>query len=317
MTIITAQYLRADGSPESGWVSFQLVPAALDANSDQRTGTEITVELAWDGSLEVDLVPDSDLVGLTGDAVYVVREKVGSMNRSWHLLVPDATPIDLNTAYPGTEQEWTGVVLPGGGGGAGVPAGGTTGQVLAKVDDTDYNTEWATPAEGGGVLHPVATSGSYDDLADKPVLGTAADNAETDFATAAQGALADSAVQPDDLSGYAPAAHTHPATDISDSTAVGRSVVTAADAAAARTAIGAGTSDFDGAYGSLTGQPTLGSAAATEASDYATAAQGALAATSVQQDGSGSITSITAVTQATYDALTPPDANTLYVITGP
>lgn len=38
-----------------------------------------------------------------------------------------------------------------------------------------------------------------------------------------------------------PTAHTHPATGISDSTAVGRSVVTATDAAAARTAIGAGT----------------------------------------------------------------------------
>lgn len=36
-----------------------------------------------------------------------------------------------------------------------------------------------------------------------------------------------------------PTAHTHPATDVSDSTSVGRSVLTAADAAAARAAIGA------------------------------------------------------------------------------
>ncbi len=41
-----------------------------------------------------------------------------------------------------------------------------------------------------------------------------------------------------------PTAHTHPASQISDSTATGRSVVTAADAAAARTAIGAGTSSL-------------------------------------------------------------------------
>lgn len=32
----------------------------------------------------------------------------------------------------------------------GVPAGGTAGQVLQKVDGTDYNTEWATPSGGGG-----------------------------------------------------------------------------------------------------------------------------------------------------------------------
>jgi len=30
--------------------------------------------------------------------------------------------------------------------GEGVPAGGTTGQVLEKIDGTDYNTQWATPA---------------------------------------------------------------------------------------------------------------------------------------------------------------------------
>jgi hypothetical protein len=38
--------------------------------------------------------------------------------------------------------------------------------------------------------------------------------------------------------------HTHTATDISDSTATGRSVLTATDATAARTAIGAGTSNL-------------------------------------------------------------------------
>ena len=31
-----------------------------------------------------------------------------------------------------------------------MPTGGTTGQVLAKVDGTDYNTEWITPSAGGG-----------------------------------------------------------------------------------------------------------------------------------------------------------------------
>lgn len=28
--------------------------------------------------------------------------------------------------------------------GEGVPAGGTAGQVLAKIDGTDYNTQWIT-----------------------------------------------------------------------------------------------------------------------------------------------------------------------------
>ena len=43
---------------------------------------------------------------------------------------------------------------------------------------------------------------------------------------------------------YPPESHTHPSTDISDSTSTGRSVLTAASQAAARSAIGAGTSSL-------------------------------------------------------------------------
>ena len=32
----------------------------------------------------------------------------------------------------------------------GLPAGGNTGQVLSKIDSTDYNTEWIDPPSGGG-----------------------------------------------------------------------------------------------------------------------------------------------------------------------
>lgn len=46
------------------------------------------------------------------------------------------------------------------------------------------------------------------------------------------------------------------ATQVIDTTSVGRAVMTAADAAAARSAIGAGTSSFDGAYSSLSGIPS-------------------------------------------------------------
>ena len=33
----------------------------------------------------------------------------------------------------------------------GVPAGGAAGQVLEKIDGTDFNTQWATSSGGGGV----------------------------------------------------------------------------------------------------------------------------------------------------------------------
>ena len=57
-----------------------------------------------------------------------------------------------------------------------------------------------TTSTGSGVqlsdLHAVAISGNYNDLKNKPSLGTAAAKNITDFATAAQGTKADSAVQP-------------------------------------------------------------------------------------------------------------------------
>ena len=82
-----------------------------------------------------------------------------------------------------------------------------------------------------------------------------------------------------------------------------------------------------GAYSDLTGKPTLGTAAATAASDYATAAQGALADSAVQPaaiakmvisdttgiTGADAIANVVSLTQAEYDALTP-DADTLYVV---
>lgn len=42
-----------------------------------------------------------------------------------------------------------GATGPQGPAGQGVPAGGTTGQVLAKSSATDYATEWVTPSAGG------------------------------------------------------------------------------------------------------------------------------------------------------------------------
>jgi hypothetical protein len=90
-------------------------------------------------------------------------------------------------------------------------------------------------------------TGAYDDLSGKPVLGTAAAAAATDFATAAQGAKADSATQPGDLAAVA----------------------------------------TSGDYASLTGLPTLGSAAAAATTDFATAAQGASADSAIQPGNGG------------------------------
>ena len=104
---------------------------------------------------------------------------------------------------------------------------------------------------GTPVLATVATSGSYNDLSNLPTLGTAAATNSTAYATAAQGTLADSAVQPGDLATVATSGSYNDLLNL--------------------------PTLFSGAYADLTGKPTLGTAAATDSTAYATAAQGSTA----------------------------------------
>lgn len=89
-----------------------------------------------------------------------------------------------------------------------VPTGGTTGQVLTKISNVDLNIGWTTAGVGDmlkSVYDPTNVNAdafaranqtgtqSYTTITG---LGSAALNNTADFATAAQGALADTAVQP-------------------------------------------------------------------------------------------------------------------------
>ena len=94
----------------------------------------------------------------------------------------------------------TTIVISGGGGGGGGPhaathaAGGTDPVSPASIGAAEVaHTHTAGQVSG---LATVATSGAFGDLSGKPTLGTAAAAAVTDFATASQGAKADSASQP-------------------------------------------------------------------------------------------------------------------------
>jgi hypothetical protein len=62
---------------------------------------------------------------------------------------PVPTPVNL------TLDDGTSAVLVVGSPGRGVPAGGTTGQALVKASNTDYDTEWDTIAGGGGAVDSV------------------------------------------------------------------------------------------------------------------------------------------------------------------
>jgi hypothetical protein len=74
--------------------------------------------------------------------------------------------------------------------GAGVPAGGTAGQILAKVDGDNYNTEWITNTGGGASSVAELTDVELTDLANNQILlynssNSQWENVDTDVLTGA------------------------------------------------------------------------------------------------------------------------------------
>lgn len=118
---------------------------------------------------------------------------------------------------------------------------------LGHEEQAEYWAGQAEDAVAGGV--PDATTSSKGKLklagdlggtADLPTVPGLADKSNVGHTHA----IADVSGLSGALSGKSPTGHTHVAADISDSTTVGRNVVRAADSAAARAAIGAGTSSL-------------------------------------------------------------------------
>ena len=72
---------------------------------------------------------------------------------------------------------------------------------IASGAEVNVNADWLAASGDAAILNKptlatVATTGAYADLSGRPTLGTAAAAATTDFATAAQGVKADTALQP-------------------------------------------------------------------------------------------------------------------------
>lgn len=176
---------------------------------------------------------------------------VGGDDGNWGQILNDFLAQTLNTdgsLKPNSVTE--AAIAPGAVGAAALPSGGANDDVLVKDSTATGGVKWGTPTSG---TVSGATAGS---------LGTvqlAGDLGGTATAPTVPG-----------LAGKANASHTHTAANISDSTATGQSLMTAANAAAARTSIGAGTSnlalgttnttakagDYAPAWADVTGKPT-------------------------------------------------------------
>jgi hypothetical protein len=145
----------------------------------------------------------------------------------------------------------------------------------------------ADTATQPGDLATVATTGAYSDLSGLPTLGTVAATDVTDYATAAQGDLADSALQ--SVTG------TVDEITVTGGDTISLAAVVTTSLGLADTAVQPGdlaTVATTGAYSDLSGLPTLGTAAATDAADYATAAQGDLADSAIQPNDDAVLNSV-------------------------
>lgn len=191
--------------------------------------------------------------------------------------------------------------------------------ILANVATSgDYNDLINKPTIPSNLAN-VAFSGDYNDLSNTPVLGTAAYANTSDFATAAEGNLATTAVQPGDLANVATTGEysdllntpsipspqvnsdwnsTSGVSEILNKPTLSTVATTGEYSDLLNTpALGSmayeNTTDYTptsnlanvaltGDYNNLLNTPTLGTAAAANTTDFATAAEGNLATTAVQ-----------------------------------
>ncbi|WP_212718910.1 hypothetical protein, partial [Blastococcus sp. CCUG 61487] len=148
-------------------------------------------------------------------------------------------------------------------------------ELLIESEDFAPTGEWDFT---GATVLGVGGEGGEGGVSDHGALTGLADDDHPQYLTQGRGdARYAQTTDPRLSDARPPTAHGHAVADLSDSTTVGRSVLTAADAAAARTAIGAGTSNL-----------AIGTTSTTaKAGDYSPPADAAAGTASMRTLGTG------------------------------
>jgi len=224
---VTVSIIDSTGDPEPGKAIFTPeFTQNRDVTSTPKvliTKEEVPATIDENGQATVTLMATDDPDLNPTAFTWKVRFELASKRTlaGFSFALPAGATVDLASAAPIGSSG--GTLITQGPPGVGVPTGGDGGQVLAKGSNADYDTEWIDPPEGGGGGGAPLTSWETQiaPLEDIP----------TSFPTTWG--------------------------DVDQKPAV---IAAGADQAAARTAIGAGTSSFSGSYDDLTDVPTPGAA---------------------------------------------------------
>ena len=108
---------------------------------------EVPIKLGANGNgIETPALPETIVVNIKGDTgpqgiqgIQGVKGDTGDTGATGSQGIQGIQGLQGSNGSNGTN----------GSNGVGVPTGGSVGQVLAKINGTDYNTEWITPSAGG------------------------------------------------------------------------------------------------------------------------------------------------------------------------
>ncbi len=162
------------------------------------TGT-LSAQVDLSAALAGKLSAASNLGDLPNTVAARINLGLGALAVKNTVAVADVSASGTPGASTFLRGDGTWAVPPSGSGGGAAAWGGITGTLGDQADLAAALNAKANTAS----LAAVATAGTYASLTGKPTLGTAAASNVGDFATATQGAKADSAVQPADLAPYA------------------------------------------------------------------------------------------------------------------
>jgi hypothetical protein len=132
---ITKTYTDGDGAALPGTVTF--TPYTVAAGRAVKGSPVVATVNPSTGAMSQ---------ALTSGSIYAVREdvKMRSVRQTVIVVGSSNGTLDAQDHYPGVIEAH--LFTAGGEDGAGVPAGGGDGQILAKASAADYDTEWITPA---------------------------------------------------------------------------------------------------------------------------------------------------------------------------